>query len=138
MACPYSNDLGIDTDVERCMLSYFSAIHSIQRAYDECREAFLECTNRRGLFGGIPRDVKTKAIEKLTYLDMYINALFYPLDYCNDKSAFFESNLKQFLDQEASIMVSDEKSMKNIFNIVSMLNGMYPVNTKWGPVLFQN
>jgi hypothetical protein len=139
MACPYSNDLGIETDVERCMISYFSGIQSIQTAYNECRAAFLECTNRRGLFGGISGDLKAKTIEKLTYLNMYVNSLFYAFDYCNDKSAFFESSLKQFLNEDdASIIISDEKSMKNIFNIISILNGMYPTNMKWGPVVFQN
>jgi hypothetical protein len=136
VACPYSNDLGIDTDVERCMVSYFSSVQAIHGSYNECRDVFLESTRRKGLLGGIPGNLRTEGLEKLTFFNMYVNALYYPLDYCNDKSAFFESNLKQFLESKADIIVSDEKSMKNIFNIISMLNGMYPVNTKWGPVIF--
>jgi hypothetical protein len=136
MACPYCNDLGIDTDIERCIIAFYTGIQRIQDAYDECRDVFIECTNRKGIFGGIPGDLKTRAVEKLTYLNMYLNALYYPLDYCNDKSDFFENNLRQFKDKGAKISVSDEKSLRNIFNIISMLNGVYPVNMKWGPVVF--
>jgi hypothetical protein len=136
MACPYCNDLGIDTDIERCMIAFYTGIEEIQGAYQECRDVFLECRNSKGLFGGIPGDLRTKAIEKLTYLDMYLNSLYYPLDYCNDKSAFYETSLKQFKKEGAKVAVSDEKSLKDVFNIVSILNGTYPVNLKWGPVVF--
>jgi hypothetical protein len=135
MACPYCNDLGIDTDIERCMIAFYTGIQSIQDGYDECREVFIECRDRKGIFGGIPADLRIKAVEKITYLNMYLNALYYPLDYCNDKTAFFEKNLRQFKDK-GKISVSDEKSLRNIFNIISMLNGVYPVNLKWGPVVF--
>jgi hypothetical protein len=143
---PWMGGRNIQTDLERAYVPYFDYTASLDKAYVKCTQLFRQCQNTTGFLRSPSTDLKNDTVAALHEFNASFMAFSSTHWYSNAKLAVIQ-HIKSIRTSLIDHMTNYDHNqgqqpthrlLKQLFNIISLMNEVEPVNNFWGPLIFED
>lgn len=143
---PWMRGRNITTDLERAYVPYFTYTSSLDNSYLKCKQLFLQCQNETGFLRNPSNDLKKEAVDSLHEFNASYMTLASTNWYSDSKLKLIKkiNDIRKTLIEEMNNFNEGKRKqrtriiLKQLFNIISLMNEIEPVNNIWGPLTFED
>jgi hypothetical protein len=134
------------TDLERAYTPYFDYTAMLDAGYQRCRQLFQQCHDATGFLRSPSTELKNETVKALHEFNAAYMAFASTHWYATAKLGVIQQiqqhrpRLIEHMTQDAEKQAPPQTQwmLKQLFNIISGMNEVEPVNNFWGPLRFDD